>query len=177
MDPVSDRKRRQRAASHADDPASGPLTTDQGVTVDHTDDSLTVGERGPTLMEDFHFREKLTHTVDRALPTVASVLYDAVLLPGGPVGTPSPATDPDAMRVVRDAHRHGKPVAALGSGVGIIAALAPEGLRLSSEFHHVVSDHGVVTDTAQGMPGEDFTRAFVAATAAHRHWDRPRVRC
>ncbi|MBQ6644463.1 MAG: catalase, partial [Saccharopolyspora sp.] len=37
------------------------LTTQQGVRVDHTDDSLTVGERGPTLLEDFHAREKITH--------------------------------------------------------------------------------------------------------------------
>ena len=33
---------------------TGYLTTQQGVRVDHTDDSLTVGERGPTLLEDFH---------------------------------------------------------------------------------------------------------------------------
>lgn len=34
------------------------LTSDQGVRVDDTDNSLTAGARGPTLMEDFHFREK-----------------------------------------------------------------------------------------------------------------------
>ena len=55
MSSPMDRKREQREAAHPVDPASGPLTTDQGVAVDHTDDSLTVGERGPTLMEDFHF--------------------------------------------------------------------------------------------------------------------------
>ena len=44
------------------------LTTDQGVRVDHTDDSLTVGERGPTLIEDFHFREKLTRFDHERIP-------------------------------------------------------------------------------------------------------------
>ncbi|NIJ13123.1 catalase [Saccharomonospora amisosensis] len=44
------------------------LTTQQGVRVDHTDDSLTVGERGPTLLEDFHFREKLTHFDHERIP-------------------------------------------------------------------------------------------------------------
>ncbi|MFF7948493.1 catalase [Streptomyces griseorubiginosus] len=112
------------------------------------------------------------YTVDRALPTVASVLYDAVLLPGGPVGTPPAAADPDAMRFVRDAYRHGKPIGALGSGVGILSALEPEGLRLSTEFHHVESDLGVVTETSPGAAGEEFLDAFVAAIAAHRHWDR-----
>lgn len=48
---MADRKQEQRDRFRADDPTGGPLTTDQGVTVDHTDDSLAAGERGPTLME------------------------------------------------------------------------------------------------------------------------------
>ncbi|NUP03707.1 MAG: catalase, partial [Nonomuraea sp.] len=36
-----------------------PMTTDQGVRVDDTDNSLKAGTRGPTIMEDFHFREKI----------------------------------------------------------------------------------------------------------------------
>ncbi|HEY1688406.1 MAG TPA: catalase [Solirubrobacteraceae bacterium] len=44
------------------------LTTDQGVRVEHTDDSLSLGERGPTLMEDFHFREKLTRFDHERIP-------------------------------------------------------------------------------------------------------------
>lgn len=44
------------------------LTTNQGVRVNHTDDSLTAGERGPTLMEDFHFREKMTHFDHERIP-------------------------------------------------------------------------------------------------------------
>jgi catalase len=115
------------------------------------------------------------YAVDRALPTVASVLYDAVLLPGGPTGTPPLTADPDVMRFVRDAYRHGKPVGALGSGVGVLAALKPEGVRLSTEFHRVVSDQGVVTDTSPGSASPEFVQAFVAAIAGHRHWGRPPV--
>ncbi|WP_199192135.1 catalase [Chlorogloea sp. CCALA 695] len=37
------------------------MTTNQGVKVSDTDNSLKAGSRGPTLIEDFHFREKLTH--------------------------------------------------------------------------------------------------------------------
>lgn len=44
------------------------LTTNQGVRINHTDDSLKAGERGPTLMEDFHFREKLTHFDHERIP-------------------------------------------------------------------------------------------------------------
>ncbi|MFD9908941.1 catalase [Streptomyces sp. NPDC059063] len=116
------------------------------------------------------------HAVDRALPTVASVLYDAVLVPGGADGAPAVVDDPDAVRFVRDAYRHGKPVGALGSGVGVLAALAAEGLRLASAPGRAVADHGVVTDTAPGPAGEPFLRAFTEAIAAHRHWGRPTAR-
>jgi len=44
------------------------LTTNQGVRISHTDDSLKAGERGPTLLEDFHFREKLTHFDHEPIP-------------------------------------------------------------------------------------------------------------
>ena len=44
------------------------LTTNQGVRVNHTDDSLKAGERGPTLLEDFHFREKMTHFDHERIP-------------------------------------------------------------------------------------------------------------
>ncbi|MCP2044206.1 catalase [Pontibacter sp. HSC-36F09] len=44
------------------------MTTDQGLRVNHTDDSLKAGQRGPTLMEDFHFREKMTHLDHESIP-------------------------------------------------------------------------------------------------------------
>jgi catalase len=44
------------------------LTSNQGVRIPHTDDSLKAGERGPTLMEDFHFREKITHFDHERIP-------------------------------------------------------------------------------------------------------------
>lgn len=47
---------------------SGKLTTDQGVGVANTDDSLKAGSRGPTLLEDFIFREKITHFDHERIP-------------------------------------------------------------------------------------------------------------
>lgn len=46
----------------------GYLSTDQGVKINHTDDSLKAGERGSTLIEDFHFREKMTHFDHERIP-------------------------------------------------------------------------------------------------------------
>jgi catalase len=63
----SDAKDQQLEAARVD-PENSPLTTQQGVRVDHTDDALTVGERGPTLLEDFHAREKITHFDHERIP-------------------------------------------------------------------------------------------------------------
>lgn len=44
------------------------LTTDQGVGIPHTEDSLTAGVRGPTLLEDFHLREKIMRFDHERIP-------------------------------------------------------------------------------------------------------------
>lgn len=44
------------------------LTTNQGVRVSDDEHSLKAGVRGPTLMEDFHFREKMTHFDHERIP-------------------------------------------------------------------------------------------------------------
>ena len=44
------------------------LTTATGVPVDDTDNSLRVGDRGPTLLDDFHFREKIMHFDHERIP-------------------------------------------------------------------------------------------------------------
>jgi catalase len=44
------------------------LTTAQGMRLPDTDHSLKAGERGPTLLEDFHLREKITHFDHERIP-------------------------------------------------------------------------------------------------------------
>src|SRR6186997_1357670 len=46
----------------------GRLTTAGGVRLPDTDHSLKAGERGPTLLEDFHLREKITHFDHERIP-------------------------------------------------------------------------------------------------------------
>ena len=51
-----------------DRPEGTSLTTDEGGLVAHTDDSLKAGPRGPTLLEDFHLREKITRFDHERIP-------------------------------------------------------------------------------------------------------------
>ncbi|WP_291757427.1 catalase [Lysinibacillus sp. UBA5990] len=45
-----------------------PLTTNQGLKISEDEHSLKAGDRGPTLLEDFHFREKMTHFDHERIP-------------------------------------------------------------------------------------------------------------
>ncbi len=59
-----------RAAAGPDSRAQAGrfLTTAQGVRLPDTDHSLKAGDRGPTLLEDFHLREKITHFDHERIP-------------------------------------------------------------------------------------------------------------
>src|SRR3979411_2517526 len=50
------------------DPSKVPLTTNQGLPISDNQNSLRAGERGPTLLEDFVLREKITHFDHERIP-------------------------------------------------------------------------------------------------------------
>ncbi len=60
-------KDRQLEAFRVDN-SGKKLTTNQGLKVSEDEHSLKAGTRGPTLMEDFHFREKMTHFDHERIP-------------------------------------------------------------------------------------------------------------
>ncbi|MFC9897942.1 catalase [Nocardia sp. NPDC127579] len=106
--------------------------------------------------------------VDRALATVASVLYDAVVVAGGSSSAETLARNGSAVHFVLEAFKHGKPIGAFGSGAvvlrvaGIVTDIAPS--------EDIGADHGVVTTDAE--PRKEFVTAFANAVAAHRNWQR-----
>jgi len=53
---------------HTEDGADQFLTTNQGVRINDNQNSLKAGERGGTLLEDFIFREKITHFDHERIP-------------------------------------------------------------------------------------------------------------
>ncbi len=53
---------------HTEDPTGKVLTTNQGVPLENDQDTLKGGDRGPSLLEDFHFREKITHFDHERIP-------------------------------------------------------------------------------------------------------------
>jgi catalase len=69
--------KRQRETNHdkvhdleqfREDHAGQYLTTNQGLRINDDQNSLKAGTRGPSLLEDFHFREKITHFDHERIP-------------------------------------------------------------------------------------------------------------
>jgi len=65
--PSTDAKRAQLDA-HTKDPREKTLTTNQGISINDDQNTLKTGDRGPSLLEDFHFREKVTHFDHERIP-------------------------------------------------------------------------------------------------------------
>jgi catalase len=77
--PAKDRKAAHYADQHVTTGTGGEvhqtagagapvLTTQQGIPVSDDQNSLKIGERGPTVLEDFHLREKLFHFDHERIP-------------------------------------------------------------------------------------------------------------
>ena len=65
---VADNKKDKQLEEYRVNNDGKKLTTNHGVRVSEDEHSLKAGERGPTLMEDFHFREKMTHFDHERIP-------------------------------------------------------------------------------------------------------------
>ncbi|MDQ0257028.1 catalase [Evansella vedderi] len=66
--PKAESKKKQQLEDVTIDHTGKKMTTNQGIRVTNDDDSLKAGTRGPTIMEDFHFREKMTHFDHERIP-------------------------------------------------------------------------------------------------------------
>ena len=96
-------------------------------------------------------------TVDFSLLTVGSVLFDAVLVPGGPRSVETLRADAMAVHFVNEAYKHCKALAASGAGIEL---LPPGDAALSTGSDGQLSM----------VVGE-----FIKAIARHRNWDRGRA--
>lgn len=67
MENLQDGKQRDLSKNKSDS-TNKFLTTDQGVKINDDNNSLKAGERGPSLLEDFILREKITHFDHERIP-------------------------------------------------------------------------------------------------------------
>jgi catalase len=108
---------------------------------------------------------------DRGLLTMASVLYDAVLVAGGRDSVETLRSNGAALRYVAEAYKHAKPIGAIGHGVDLLRDAPLDGAHLSD--NGLIAETGVITiATPNADELEDFAAAFAHAVAQHRHFAR-----
>ncbi|MEZ4728498.1 MAG: DJ-1/PfpI family protein [Caldilineaceae bacterium] len=93
--------------------------------------------------------------VNQSLLTTASVLYDAVYVPGGTDSVNALQGSGDALRFIQEAFKHYKPLAAGSEGADFFQAAG------------ITGEAGVVTGEDDGIAD-----AFLEAIGQHRFWDR-----
>jgi catalase len=115
-----------------------------------------------------------TLAVNQSFSSATSVMFDAVLVPGGAPSAQTLAQLGGAIHFVLEAYKHGKPICAVNEGVGLLATL---GFSLSTTQPVALSvpTPGVLlADSHRAQEGE-ISQAFIHAIGLHRHWDRLNV--
>ncbi|WP_185289251.1 catalase [Chryseobacterium lactis] len=64
----SNNEKEEQLKRHSTSNENEKLTTNQGLKINNNQDSLKAGERGPSLLEDFILREKITHFDHERIP-------------------------------------------------------------------------------------------------------------
>lgn len=106
--------------------------------------------------------------IDHSFLTAASVLYDAVYVPGGTNSTATLAADSDAIYFLNEAYRHCKAIALYGQAEQVlqrtyfskepkVPGTSEQGLLIGADINRLATD-------------------FVAAVKKHRFWDRETAR-
>ena len=115
-------------------------------------------------------------TVDRAMTTAGSVLYDAVVVCDGAEAVKRLGPDQYALGFVSEAYRHAKPIGAIGHGAELLtAAQLPASARESSGMAVPAHAADGVVLLPGGVDAATGVGDLIEAIAAHRFYERPGV--
>jgi catalase len=110
--------------------------------------------------------------VQKTFLTAASVLYDAIYVPGGVNSVEALKLHGEAMNFIHEAYKHFKPIAASGEGIDLLMGADLKGVDLSQTNGKVATELGVVV-IRDASELSAFVQAFVDAIKEHRFWMRP----
>jgi catalase len=103
--------------------------------------------------------------VDKTFLTGASVMFDAVYVPGGKASIEALSQVGEAMTFINEAFKHCKPIAATAEGVDFLQACELKGVNLDNS-----QDQGIIADRKSDT--SQVAKTFVKAIAQHRFWNR-----
>ena len=113
-----------------------------------------------------------TIPVYKSFLTTASVLYDAVYLPGGTNSVATLEAEPDAIHFLNEAFKHCKPIAADAEAIQVLRATY-FGRKLPEVYSkETVQMEGIVINSNSSILIDQFLKAM----SQHRFWEREKAR-
>lgn len=110
--------------------------------------------------------------VDQSLLGAASVLFDAVYVPGGAISVATLEADPDAVHFLNESFKHCKAIAADDEAIQVL-----EGTYFSKKLPADYSDESVMTEgIVVSDDASKLAKQFIEAIKKHRFWDREKPR-
>ena len=111
--------------------------------------------------------------IDHTFTNMPSIMFDAVLIPGGAPSVTTLCGIGDAVHFVLEAYKHCKTICAVNEGVQLLATLGfSHGKNPDAIF--VPTPGVIIADIRKVLDGQA-TLDFIGALAMHRHWDRVNV--
>jgi catalase len=101
--------------------------------------------------------------------TGASVMFDAIYVPGGVQSVEMLTSEGDAIHFINEAFKHCKTIAATSDGISLLSASNIKGVNLAQNGS-VATELGVIT--SQSADPSQFAQALIDAMKQHRHWTR-----
>ena len=111
--------------------------------------------------------------VDHTFTNMPSIMFDAVLIPGGASSVGVLCSMGDAVHFVLEAYKHCKTICAVNEGALMLASLGfSHGKNPEQPF---VPTPGIILADIRKVLDGQVTTDLIAAMAMHRHWDRINV--
>jgi catalase len=107
--------------------------------------------------------------VEMTFLTGASVMFDAVYIPGGTQSIEMLKSEGEAIHFIDEAFKHCKTIAASSEGVDLLSASNIKGVNLAANGS-VAAEMGVIT--SYHADPQRLAQIFVDAIKEHRHWMR-----
>jgi catalase len=106
--------------------------------------------------------------IDHTFQAMPSVMFDAVLVPGGAASAQALLKDGNALHFVLEAFRHCKALCLIGESVELLRSIG-----VGNE--DAAPPAGVVIGTNEPTTRLQMAQDFIAAIGKHRHWSRNAV--
>ena len=112
-----------------------------------------------------------TLAVDFTFSNTSSVMFDAILLPGGEACADELCRLGSAVHFALEAYKHCKPICAINEGVRLLSSLGFSVSEQKDTALTVPTPGVVIADSQKAIEGQ-ISQEFISAMLQHRHWDR-----